>query len=283
MSVLQGSKKRMKIIVGGIALSSLALFVGWTLLPYFWMVVTAFRPESEFYRSFSIIPQKFTLDNFIYLFTRFSYFKFFFNSVKVTMISTVISLIISVFAAYAIARLTFKGNKVIGKAVFFTYLLPQAVLVIPLYLLLNYMHTINTLWSLYISYPIAIVPFCTWLLIGYFSKIPRELDEAAMIDGTSRMGVLFRIVLPLSGPGLTATAIFSIVNAWNQYLYPLVFTSNDADRVLTVALPAFIMGDIYVWGALMAAALVTAFPFLILFIALQKFVVGGMTAGAVKG
>ena len=260
------------------------LFLLWTLLPFYWMFVTSVKPETAMYqKQFSIWPKNFTLENYTKLITKTNFLLYFKNSIVVTMITTFLSLIISVLAAFASAKLKFKGNKLIGQAIFFVYLLPAAVLVIPLYLILNQLHLIDSLLSLIVSFPVAMVPFCTWLLIGYFNSIPKELDEAAMIDGCSRIGTLFRITLPLSAPGLVATWVFSFVNAWNRYLFPLVFTSKESQRLLPIGLKMFITQDVFFWGQLMSAAILTALPTIILFAIVQKFVVQGLTAGAVKG
>ena len=181
------------------------------------------------------------------------------------------------------ARLRFRGGQTLGKSVLFLYLLPQTLLFIPLFVMLNEMALLNTRLAFYITYPTLLLPFITWLLLGYFKGLPEELEDAARIDGCSRVGVLYRIVLPLAAPGIIAAAVFSITNLWNEFLYALVFVQSDKLWTVQIGLRSFQLADTMLWGLTMAGAVVTTVPPVLVYMLLQRFVVGGLTMGAVKG
>jgi multiple sugar transport system permease protein len=205
------------------------------------------------------------------------------NTTIVTLVSTFVSLVAGIFAAYALARLRFRGGQSLGKVVLFLYLLPQTLLFIPLFVLLNDIDLLNTRMAFYVTYPTLVLPFITWLLLGYFKGLPVELEDAARIDGCSRIGVLYRIILPLAAPGIIAAAVFSITNLWNEFLYALVFVQSDTLWTVQIGLRSFQLADTMLWGLTMAGAVVTTIPPVVVYMLLQRFVVGGLTLGAVKG
>jgi len=205
------------------------------------------------------------------------------NSVFVGVASSAIALVIGTLAAYSLARLRFFGSNALARSVLFMYLVPSSLLFIPLYLIIANLGLLNSLWALILTYQTFNVPFCTWMLLGYFRTIPMELEDAARIDGCSRLGVLGRIILPLSAPGLVTAFIFSFTNSWNEFLYAAVMATRSELKTIPVGLYSFQIADILLWGQLMAAAILATAPVLVLYMLVQRFVVQGLTAGSVKG
>ncbi len=262
----------------------LFFFVVVVAFPLYWNVLTSLRTPKEVYqRQGMLIPDALTLENYQKLFDGTSMWPWLVNTSIVTLVATFSSLIAGIFAAYAMARLRFRGGQTLGKTVLFLYLLPQTLLFIPLFVMLNEMTLLNTRMAFYITYPTLVLPFITWLLLGYFKGLPVELEDAARIDGCSRVGVLYRIVLPLAAPGIIASAVFSITNLWNEFLYALVFVQSDTLWTVQIGLRSFQLADTMLWGLTMAGAVVTTVPPVLVYMLLQRFVVGGLTMGAVKG
>jgi len=195
----------------------------------------------------------------------------------------VVATAVGTIGAYALARLKFLGRGFMASATLITYLVPPSILFIPLYAQMRNLGLANSLAGLIAAYPSFTVPFVTWLLMGYFESIPEELEEAAMIDGATRFGAFYRIVLPLSAPGVLAAGLYAFTQAWNEFLYALVFITDGKLRTLPVGLASFITGDVYGWGYLMAGAVLTTLPVIAAYIYLQKYMVEGLTAGSVKG
>ncbi len=197
--------------------------------PLYWNVLTSLRTPKEVYqRQGMLMPDALTFENYQKLFDGTSMIPWLINTSIVTLVATFVSLVAGIFAAYAMARLRFRGGQSLGKIVLFLYLLPQTLLFIPLFVLLNQVELLNTRMAFYLTYPTLVLPFITWLLLGYFKGLPVELEDAARIDGCSRLGVLYRIILPLAAPGIIAAAVFSITNLWNEFLYALVFVQSDS-------------------------------------------------------
>ena len=262
----------------------LFFFVVVVAFPLYWNVLTSLRTPKEVYqRQGMLIPDALTLENYQKLFDGTSMWPWLVNTSIVTLVATFSSLVAGIFAAYAMARLRFRGGQTLGKTVLFLYLLPQTLLFIPLFVMLNEMTLLNTRMAFYITYPTLVLPFITWLLLGYFKGLPVELEDAARIDGCSRVGVLYRIVLPLAAPGIIASAVFSITNLWNEFLYALVFVQSDTLWTVQIGLRSFQLADTMLWGLTMAGAVVTTVPPVLVYMLLQRFVVGGLTMGAVKG
>jgi multiple sugar transport system permease protein len=209
--------------------------------------------------------------------------EFFWNSAVVAVATTAVSLVVGILAAYAIVRLDFRGKHVIARGLIFSYLIPPVLLFIPLFELIFKLDLLNTHAGLIVAYLTFTVPFTTWLLMGYFRTIPVALEEAALVDGCTRFAALFRIILPLSAPAIVVTALFSFTLSWNELLYALTFTSNPASQTVTVGLTSTVAEDVFFWGVMMAASFLIAIPPVVLYLLGQRWVVRGLTAGAVKG
>jgi multiple sugar transport system permease protein len=272
----RGASIRLYIVLG--------IYLLVVTFPFYYMGLTSLRAQKEVYdRTAMLTPRNLTLDNYRTVLGNTGMRTWLRNSVVVAAGSTAISVVISVLAAYSLARLRFFGSQGLAKSVLFMYLVPSSLLFIPLFLIISNLRLLNTLWSLIISYQTFNVPFCTWLLLGYFRTLPEELEDAARIDGCSRLGVLFRVVLPLAGPGIVTASIFGFTNAWNEFLFAVVMAQRSELRTVPAGLYSFQVGDVLLWGQLMAAALIATLPVVLLFMLAQRFVVQGLTVGAVKG
>ncbi len=254
------------------------------LFPFYWMTITSLKSEDQMRSLVSMFwPSPVVLDNFRQLLTRTDFVAWFGNSAIVAISSTLLATAIGTLGAYALARLRFLGRASMSSAVLITYLVPPSILFIPLYAQMRSLGLADSRAGLIAAYPSFTVPFVTWLLMGYFESIPVELEESAMIDGATRFGAFRRIILPLAAPGVLAAALFAFTQAWNEFLYALVFITDVKLRTLPVGLSTFITGDVYGWGYLMAGAVLTTLPVIAAYIYLQKYMVEGLTAGSVKG
>jgi len=254
------------------------------LFPFYWMTVTALKSEVQMRSLASMFwPDPVVWDNFRHLLAQTDFVAWFKNSVVVAVASTFVATAIGTIGAYSLARLRFLGRAFMSSAVLITYLVPPSILFIPLYAQIRNLGLADSLAGLIAAYPSFTVPFVTWLLMGYFESIPEELEEAAMIDGATRFGAFARVVLPLAAPGVLAAGLYAFTQAWNEFLYALVFITNVKLRTLPVGLSSFITGDVYGWGFLMAGAVLTTLPVIAAYIYLQKYMVEGLTAGSVKG
>jgi ABC-type glycerol-3-phosphate transport system permease component len=263
--------------------ASLGVLLLWSVLPLYWIVATAFKTEREVYaQPPTLFPAAPTLANFEHILfaTRFPLFVQ--NSLVVALTATIASVAIGLLAAYAITRMRFAGRAVVGRAVVGAYLLPQALLFIPLFAVLLRLGLIDTLAGLTVAYLTFSVPFSTWMLIGYLRTVPGELDEAARIDGASRLQVLLRVLVPVAAPGLVVVALYAFTHAWNEFLYALVFVSSERTRTLTAGLVGLMMGDVFIWGQLMAASAIAIVPVLVIYVIAQRWLVEGLTGGGVK-
>ena len=265
----------------------IALFMIFFLFPPYWMAITSLKTNQEIEGLTGIpliIQEGATLRHYRDLFAKTDFLIYFKNSVMVTIPVVFLSLVISVLAAYSLSRLGFAGAGVIGTAVFLVYLVPDSLLFIPLFKIIGWLGLLNSKWSLLLVYPTAIVPFCTWLLIGYFASIPKELNEAALVDGASHVQMLLRIFLPVAVPGLIAATIFAFTVSWSGFLYPLAFLFSSDQQVLTTGtVTSLIKGDVYHWGGLMAGALLACLPPVLLYVFLMDYYISGLTAGSTKG
>jgi multiple sugar transport system permease protein len=263
----------------------LAILLFILLFPFYWMATTTFKPDSELYdyahfNPFWVVHP--TLEHIHKLFFETSYPSWLINTMIVSVAATAISLFSSVLAAYAIERLRFSGARFVGLAIFLAYLVPPSILFIPLAAIIFKLGLFDTLWALILTYPTFLVPFCTWLLMGYFRTIPYELEECALIDGASRLQVLWKIVLPLAVPGLISAGIFAFTLSWNEFIYALTFISSSENKTVPVgAITELVEGDVYHWGSLMAAALLGSLPVVILYSFFVEHYVSSLT-GAVK-
>ena len=262
----------------------LGVFVFVLLFPFYWMVITSVKPNNELLsrdgNPFWVIKP--TLEHFHKLLFKTAYPEWLWNTVFVSVISTVVSLACAVLAAYAIERLRFKGSRQLGLGIFLAYLVPPSILFIPLATIVFKLGLFDTRWALILTYPTFLIPFCTWLLMGYFRSIPFELEECALIDGATRFEILWKIILPLSVPGLISAGIFAFTLSWNEFIYALTFISSSEVKTVPVGvITELVEGDVYHWGSLMAGALLGSIPVAVLYSFFVDHYVSGMT-GAVK-
>jgi multiple sugar transport system permease protein len=225
-----------------------------------------------------------TIDNYTALLGNEMFRGFFWNSVKVTVLVVAVSMVISVLAAFALGRMRFWGSQMLATGVFLTYLVPDTLLFIPLYQIVGGLGLLNSTWGLVLVYPTLTVPFCTWIMIGYFASIPKELDEAALIDGANWMQMLTRIFIPVALPGIIAATIFAFTVSWAAFVYPTAFITSPDQMPMTIGVVSqLIRGDTFAWGQLMAGALLAALPPVIVYAFLMDYYIAGLTAGATKG
>ena len=254
------------------------------LFPFYWMGITSFKPNAELLsregNPFWVVNP--TLAHFHHLLFKTPYPEWMWNTILISVVATFASLAASVLAAYAIERLRFKGAKQMGLAIFFAYLVPPSILFIPLATIVFKLGIFDTRWALILTYPTFLIPFCTWLLMGYFRSIPYELEECALIDGATRWQILVKIILPLAVPGLISAGIFAFTLSWNEFIYALTFVSSSEVKTVPVGvITELVEGDVYHWGALMAGALLGSLPVAIMYSFFVEYYVSGMT-GAVK-
>jgi multiple sugar transport system permease protein len=262
----------------------LLVFLFVLLFPFYWMGITAFKPNAELLsrtgNPFWVITP--TLAHFEHLLFRTAYPDWMWNTILISTVSTFFSLFASVLAAYAIERLRFTGSRQTGLCIFLAYLVPPSILFIPLAYIVYQLGLFDTRWALMLTYPTFLIPFCTWLLMGYFRSIPYELEECALIDGASRLQILTKIVLPLAVPGLISAGIFAFTLSWNEFIYALTFISSSENKTVPVGvITELVEGDVYHWGALMAGALLGSLPVAVVYSFFVEYYVAGMT-GAVK-
>jgi multiple sugar transport system permease protein len=263
----------------------LTIFIVVLLFPFYWMGVTTFKPNEELYNFSDHNPfwiSSPTLDNIKKLLFETDYPQWLLNTMTIAVCATFLSIFASVLAAYAITRLRFRGAQIVGLLIFLAYLVPPSILFIPLATLVYGLGIYDTNWALILTYPTFLIPFCTWLLMGYFKSIPYELEECALIDGATRIQVLWKITLPLALPGLISAGIFAFTLSWNEFIYALAFISSTEQKTVPVGvLTELVEGDVYHWGSLMAGALFGSLPVAILYSFFVEHYVASLT-GAVK-
>ena len=283
MSISLAQQKKRKLTYSYLALTPFLVFF---LFPIYWMLITSLKPDSEI-TSLKGIPLIInsvpTLAHYKFILFETRYMRWFWNTFQIAAVVTIITIVVSVLGAYAISRLRFFGSRYFGVGIFCTYLVPPALLFIPFYKVVGILGLLNTKWCLLFLYPTLTVPFCTWILIGYFTAIPRALDEAAFVDGATYIQMLTKVFLPVAAPGLIAATLFAFTVSWAQFLYPLAFIYRDDEKVLTNGIyTTLIRGDVYFWGELMAGALLASVPVVILFAFLMDYYIAGLTRGSVK-
>jgi multiple sugar transport system permease protein len=263
----------------------LSLFIAFALFPFYWMLIASLKSNRELYdlQAFPFWVSKPVLTQYTYLFENTDFLTWLTNSVTVGLVSTLTSVLIGILAGYGLARLRFRGAEGFGIAIFISYLVPTTLLFIPLSRVVHTLGIANSTWALLVTYPTFLVPFCTWLLMGYFKTIPRELEECAMIDGASRLGSFVRIVLPLALPGIVCAALFSFTLSWNEFIYALTFISRTSQKTIPIGVVVeLIRGDVFYWGSLMAGALLGSVPIAMIYSFFLDYYVSGLTAGAIK-
>jgi multiple sugar transport system permease protein len=262
----------------------LALFVLIVLVPFWWIASMSFKTYEQIQFATSIyVPRPFTWTNYTGLWLESRFPLWLRNSIVTAVVVTVVTTVIASLAGYAVARLRFRGRELVAALILVLYLVPPALLFIPLYRVLAELGATNSLWSLFLSYPTFTVPFCTWLLIGFFKSLPKEVEESAFVDGASRTTALTRVLLPLAAPGIVASAIFAFTLSWNEFLYALVFIQAENKITVPVGLNLLIYGDVFHWGELMAASVITTVPVVGLYMFIHRWMVEGLAAGSVKG
>lgn len=254
------------------------------LIPTLWMLSTALKPIDEVMKTPSQwISENFTFDSFINIFKDYPFGHYFLNSTIIVFVSTIASIIVSCLAAYGVTRFRFKGKGSFLTFLLVTQMFPSIMLLIPFYHVLKSMNLIDTHMGLILVYISFTIPFCTWMMVGFFKSIPLELDEAARIDGCSRLRTFIQIIMPLSLPGLASTAIYAMLTGWNEYMFALILTNSEEMRTLPVGIAELNGYYKILWNDLMAASVISSLPLIILFLFFQKYFISSLTAGSVKG
>jgi multiple sugar transport system permease protein len=270
------------VLIGGLIVVALVLI----LFPFYWMVVTSLKDYDQI-RSITtpFIPNPINFQGYENLLIngKHPFLTWFKNSLTVALVVTPLTVIISALAAYALIRLRFVGAGIIASVILIVYLVPGSLLFIPMYQVVKFFGLVGQIQALWLVYPTFSIPFATWLLMGYVQSLPEDLEEAAMIDGASRLQTLIRIVLPLMAPALLAIFLFTFTGVWNEYLYAFVLLSSESQMTVPVGMTFMIINDIFQWPDLMAASVLLTVPVVILFIYTQRYMVEGLTAGGVKG
>ena len=277
------SERRWALIWAYISLIISAIIL---LTPPVYMLITSLKTSAEIadQKGNPWIVRNPTLDNYWELITNSLFQGFFINSVIVTLVVVALTMVISILAAFALARMRFWGSQVLATGVFLTYLVPDTLLFIPLYQIVGGLGLLNSIWGLVLVYPTLTVPFCTWIMIGYFASIPKELDEAALIDGATWPQMLLKIFVPVALPGIIAATIFAFTVSWAAFVYPTAFITTPDQMPLTIGVVSqLVRGDVFVWGQITAGALLAALPPVIVYAFLMDYYIAGLTAGATKG
>ncbi len=261
-------------------------FLVFALFPFYHMALTSLKQNRELYDRAAVpllISQAPTFEHYSKLLWETEFLTWTKNSLLVTLLATGLSLVLGTVAAYALARLNFFGAASFGTGIFVTYLVPTSLLFLPLAQVVNWVGLGDSKWALVLTYPTFLVPFCTWLLMGYFRTVPKEVEECAMVDGATRIQALWRIVLPIAVPGLICAALFAFTLSWNEFIYALTFTSSSDQITASVGVTSeLIRGDIYFWGQLMAGAILGSVPIVVLYVLFLDYYVSGLTSGAIK-
>jgi ABC-type glycerol-3-phosphate transport system permease component len=263
---------------------TVAFYLVVVLVPIYWMFRSSISENAEMYGvAIQLVPSKFTLAQFEAAIGKWQFGLYLQNSLIVALITTFLTVVMASLAAFSLVRLRYPGRNALARSILFVYLVPSGLLFIPLYILMQRLGLLNSQLSLIVTYQTFAIPFCTWMLIGYFKGIPPEMEEAAQIDGASRLQSMMLVLLPMAAPGLVAAAVFTFTLAWNEFLFALVFITSESFRTLPVGLAGLIRGDIYLWGPMMAGSVLAAIPVMVLYTLANRMLVQGLAAGAVKG
>ena len=254
------------------------------VFPLYWMLLTAFDPPSLSYStSVSLLPKRLTLSAMSQLLREYDFLLWMWNSATVACISTLLAVVVGTLAAYSLARLRYPGRGFLAGVFFLAYIFPATLLVVPVFVILSVLGLTDDYIGLVLSYLIFTVPFCTWMLRAYLTSIPPELEEAALVDGATRIQAMLLIILPLAAPGVAAATIFAFTLSWNEYLYAFILMTDSTKMTLSPGMTKLVFGDIFLWGMIMAGATLMSLPVVLLYFVAQRFVVSGLTAGSVKG
>jgi multiple sugar transport system permease protein len=263
--------------------TTLTVLLVLALFPLYWIINTSFKLDNEIYiKKPTMFPRTFSFEGYRALFEELSFLTYVKNSLIVSVVVSGSSVMVSMLAAYSIARLRFNAKSATSRAIFYAYLMPKTVLYIPLYMVAAALRVSNHIGSLILIYPTMIIPYATWMLISYFKTIPMEIEESAIIDGCSRVVSMVRIVFPLAAPGVIATLIFSYTFCWNEYLYALVLITKTAQKTIPLGLSDLVVDDLFNWGPLMGGSFLASIPVVFLYAIASKYVTSGLTAGSVK-
>jgi multiple sugar transport system permease protein len=263
--------------------AGIALFLIWSLFPIYWMLLTSVKINKEIYAlPLTFFPRQLTLSHYATSLFKSPFPLFVRNSLVVATSVTVVSVAVCSLAAYALTRMHFRGRRVLARAIVVSYLLPPTFLFIPLFIIVQRLGIMDTLLAPMVTYLTFTIPFCTWMLVAYFRTIPKAIEDAARIDGATRLQALIRVVLPLALPGLSVVALYAFTRAWNEFLYALVFLNSNQTKTITVGLVGLIMGDVFLWGQMMASSLIAIVPVFIIFLMSQRYLIHGLAVGAVK-
>lgn len=264
----------------------LVFYAVFLLFPFLWMLIVSIKPDNELLdiTANPFIIASITLDHYIYLFQQTDFLRWTLNTFIITIGATVIALLCSILIGYALGRFRFRGGNTLGVAIFLAYLVPPTLLFIPLSQVVSQFSLYNEYWALIFTYPTFLIPFAGWLLMGYFRTIPIELEQAAMVDGGTRLQAMWQVVLPLALPGVLSAAIFCFTLSWNEFLYALVFMGSGTMKTVPVGVVSdLIRADVYFWGSLMAAGILGSVPVAVAYSFFVDNYISGLTAGATKG
>ena len=254
------------------------------LFPFLWIIISSVKTTAQLNAARSMFwPNPFTLENYNELMKKTDFLAWFRNSMVVAVVTTFTAVVVGSITAFALTRLRFLGQTFLASIVLIIYLVPPTVLFIPLFRVVNMLGLKDSLAALFLTYPTQTVPFMAWMLMGFFRSIPKELDEAALIDGASKFGFFWRILLPLSAPGIIAAALFAVSRSWDEFIFALVMIGTGSKKTLPIGISEMLSQDTWFWGGIMAAAVITTIPIVIFYIYLHRYMVEGLTAGAVKG
>ena len=276
--------KRRRVRLSRILLWALvAVFLFVALFPIYWIIITSFKTNNAVIQRVQVwIPRPFTLEQYAAVFSRATFWSSLRNSVLTSLSATVISLAVSLLLAYAIGRTNMRGKKMVLGFVLFTYLLPIFLLFIPIYCVMSKIGLANNILSLYIIYPVTCIPYATWVFVTFLRSIPYSLEEAAMIDGCPRMGIIGRIVIPLSLPGIMSIGIFCFTRVWNEFLLAFSLLSDQKQFTLMITIKDYMVGDMFAWGKVFATSVCASVPVTVLYFLSSKHIISGMTLGSVK-
>ncbi len=274
-------ERTIKLVLRSLVLGFTGIVV---LFPLYWMLVTAFDPPTLSYSAkISLVPTKLTFAAFAQLLREYPFITWMWNTLLVGLASTLAAVVVGTLSAYSLSRMRYPGRGVLSGLFFLAYLFPSTLLIVPVFVILSSLNLTDNYFGLVASYMIFTVPFCTWMLKAYLAGIPPELEEAALVDGATRIQAMLKIILPLAAPGVAAATIFAFTLSWNEYLYAFMLMTDSDKMTLSPGMTKLVFGDIFLWGMIMAGATMMSLPVLVLYFIAQRFVVSGLTAGSVKG